>query len=142
MGGIKRRELMEAATVGGITLSIAGAATRLFSNEARAQGASPPAAWPDKRLLQLLKIEHPIVQAPMGFHTSPDMAAAVCKAGGLGSFSLWQTDSGAVAGCGSQDSCPNYQAVDLNFSTPLQNEMLQWKLHGSSDWQTITPSLV
>src|ERR1700731_1854732 len=86
MRGIKRRELMQAATVGGITLSIAGAATGLFSNEARAQGAPPPAAWPDKRLLQMLKIEHPIIQAPMGFHTSPEMAAAVCKAGGLGSF--------------------------------------------------------
>src|ERR1700739_1274953 len=86
MGGIERRELMKAATVGGITLPIAGAASKLFSNKALAQGAPQPAAWPNKRLLQLLKIEHPIIQAPMGMHTSPEMPVAVCKAGGLGSF--------------------------------------------------------
>ncbi len=43
-------------------------------------------AWPDNRLLDLLQIEHPIIQAPMGFHTSPNMPAAVCVSGGLGSF--------------------------------------------------------
>src|SRR5258708_25443875 len=118
MGGIKRRELMEAATVGGITLAIAGAATRLFSNQARAQGASPPAAWPDKRLLQLLKIEHPIIQAPMGFHTSPDMAAAVCKAGGARSFSFGRTTAAPIRGVVGQDPAPTTQPLNPKFFYP------------------------
>ena len=37
-------------------------------------------------LLRKLGVESPIVQAPMGLHTSPDMPIGVCKAGGLGSF--------------------------------------------------------
>src|SRR5882762_2080329 len=53
----------------------------------RAQGALlRSAAWPNRRLLDLLKIEHPIVQAPMGGHVSPNMPVAVSGAGGLGSF--------------------------------------------------------
>lgn len=48
--------------------------------------AAGPAPWPDRRLLDLLRIDHPIVQAPMGGHTSPDMPVAVANAGGLGSF--------------------------------------------------------
>ena len=87
MDDIERRELMKAAAVGGIAVSVGGAQTLLISNEAGAQGASlQTAAWPNKRLLALLKIDHPIIQAPMGFHVSPDMPAAVCESGGLGSF--------------------------------------------------------
>src|SRR5712671_7378868 len=87
MGGIERRELMKAAAIGGITFSIGDAQSLLASNETRAQEApSRAAAWSDRRLLDLLKIDHPIIQAPMGFHVSPDMPAAVCGSGGLGSF--------------------------------------------------------
>jgi len=50
--------------------------------KARAQGAPlRPAAWPNRRLLDLLKIEHPIVQAPMGGHVGPNMPVAVSGAG-------------------------------------------------------------
>lgn len=42
--------------------------------------------WPDTRLLDLLGIEHPIVQAPMAGSDSPALAAAVSAAGGLGSL--------------------------------------------------------
>jgi nitronate monooxygenase len=41
--------------------------------------------WPDRRLCELLGIEHPIIQAPMLGTTTPAMAAAVSNAGGLGS---------------------------------------------------------
>ena len=40
------------------------------------------------QLLELLKIELPIVQAPMAGVSSPDMAAAVSEAGGLGSIGV------------------------------------------------------
>jgi nitronate monooxygenase len=84
MGGIERRQLMKSATVGGIALSLGGAK---IAEEAGAQEARPHvASWPDRRLLDLLKIEHPLIQAPMGLHTSPAMPVAVCKAGALGSF--------------------------------------------------------
>jgi nitronate monooxygenase len=42
--------------------------------------------WPDRRLLDLFKIEIPIVQAPMAGSTDWELAAAVTGAGGLGSL--------------------------------------------------------
>lgn len=42
--------------------------------------------WPDHRLLELLGIELPIVQAPMAGATGGAMAVAVSEAGGLGSL--------------------------------------------------------
>ena len=42
--------------------------------------------WPDRRLLDLLKIKHPIVQAPMAGAMDWELAAAVSQAGGLGSL--------------------------------------------------------
>jgi nitronate monooxygenase len=84
MGDFERREFMKAAAVGGIALSISG----LAPNEMRAQGVTTAAAaWPNRRMLDLLKIDHPIIQAPMGGgHISQAMPVAVCAAGGLGSF--------------------------------------------------------
>jgi nitronate monooxygenase len=87
MHSIERRVFIKAAAVSGISLSIGGAQSLLTVNKAHAQAASPrAAAWPNKRLIDLFKIEHPIVQAPMGGHVSPDMPVAVSRAGGLGSF--------------------------------------------------------
>ena len=42
--------------------------------------------WPDRRLLELLNIEHPIVQAPMAGAMDWELVAAVSEAGGLGSL--------------------------------------------------------
>ena len=42
--------------------------------------------WPDRRLCTLLGIEHPIIQAPMVGPATPELAIAVCNAGGLGSL--------------------------------------------------------
>jgi nitronate monooxygenase len=43
--------------------------------------------WPRRTLQDLLGIEHPIIQAPMGGVTTPALAAAVSNAGALGSLS-------------------------------------------------------
>lgn len=87
MDSIERRAFLKVTAAGGIAFSLGGAQRLRIANEARAQGTPlRPAAWPNRRLLDLLKIEHPIVQAPMGGHVSPDMPVAVCGAGGLGSF--------------------------------------------------------
>jgi nitronate monooxygenase len=42
--------------------------------------------WPDRRLLDLLEIEHPIIQAPMAGAQDAELVAAVSEAGGLGSL--------------------------------------------------------
>lgn len=42
--------------------------------------------WPSRRLLDLLRIEHPIIQAPMAGFMDGDLVAAVSEAGGLGSL--------------------------------------------------------
>jgi len=43
-------------------------------------------AWPNRRFTDLVKIEHPIVLAPMAGSTDHDIAAEVAEAGGLGSI--------------------------------------------------------
>ena len=43
-------------------------------------------AWPNRRILDLLKIEHPIIQAPMAGSDSIALANAVSAAGGLSSL--------------------------------------------------------
>ncbi len=42
--------------------------------------------WPNTQLLDLLGIDHPIIQAPMAGSTTPELAAAVSNAGGMGSL--------------------------------------------------------
>lgn len=42
--------------------------------------------WPDRRLLDLLGMEHPVIQAPMAGAQGSALAAAVSEAGGLGSL--------------------------------------------------------
>jgi nitronate monooxygenase len=43
-------------------------------------------AWPNRQLIDLLKIEHPIILAPMAAFGSIELAAGVSKAGGLASI--------------------------------------------------------
>ncbi len=116
MGGIERRELMKAVAVGGVALSIGGAQGLLASNETRAQGAPPrAAAWPNRRLLDILKIEHPIIQAPMGFHISPAMPVAVCESGGLGSFPCSALTSAQVRDLVAKIRTQTTKPLNLNF---------------------------
>src|SRR5215831_13512278 len=43
--------------------------------------------WPDRRVIDLFGIEHPLILAPMAGVGTVDLAASVCAAGGLGSVS-------------------------------------------------------
>ena len=52
--------------------------------------------WPDRRLLELLNIEHPIVQAPMAGAMDWELTAAVSEAGGLGSLPCAMLNPGQV----------------------------------------------
>ena len=42
--------------------------------------------WPKTKLIDLLKITHPIIQGPMAGASTPELVAAVSNAGGLGSY--------------------------------------------------------
>jgi Nitronate monooxygenase len=85
--GVERGEAVKAAMVGEIALSLSGAQDLIGARGEHSQEAqSLAAAWPNRQLHDLFKIEHPLIQAPMGLHTSLAMPIAVCRAGGLGSF--------------------------------------------------------
>src|SRR5262245_23819978 len=43
-------------------------------------------SWPEPALIDLLGIEHPIIQAPMACASTAALAAAVSNAGALGGF--------------------------------------------------------
>ena len=42
--------------------------------------------WPDTRICDLLGVTHPIILSPMAGSAGPELAVAVCNAGGLGSL--------------------------------------------------------
>ena len=117
MAGIQRRELMKATAAGGITLSIGGVQSMLASNEARAQGTSSrPVGWPNRRFLDLVKIDHPIIQAPMGGgHISLDMPVAVCGSGGLGSFPCSSLTSARLREVVAKIRTQTVKPLNLNF---------------------------
>ena len=52
--------------------------------------------WPDSRITTLLKIQHPIIQAPMVGVTNAALVAAVSNAGGLGSHGAAPQSCGAL----------------------------------------------
>ena len=87
MGSIKRRVFMKSAVVGAIACTIEGTQVLFTANRATAQASVPRLLpWPNRRLLDLLGVEHPIIQAPMGGLVDSEMAVAVLTAGGLGSL--------------------------------------------------------
>jgi len=47
--------------------------------------------WTERRLLDLLELDHPVVQAPMAGASGPELVAAVSEQGALGSFGAAST---------------------------------------------------
>jgi hypothetical protein len=144
MDAIERRVFMKATAISGIALSIGGAQRLLTVNEAHAQGASPrAAAWPNKRLIDLLKIEHPIVQAPMGGHVTPDMTVAVSGAGGLGSFPCTARTPAQVREEVTKMRTRIGRPINLNFFCHASCcGMKRMRRFGESAWPRIMRSLV
>jgi len=139
MENIERRQPMKAAGAAGIALATSGSTNMLVPGNIRAQGTALR-AWPNRRLLDLLRIEHPIIQAPMGLHTSRDMPAAVSGSGGLGSLpcaTLTPVQLRDVVGkIRARTSKP------LNSSVISRGAMRHRKPLGLSAWAHITLSLV
>ena len=80
-----RRAFLGYATGLGAAISVARVAT------AEDQRSSVAAYVPSQRtqeLLSLFALKYPILQAPVGFASGPDLVIAVCKAGAMGSMAL------------------------------------------------------
>jgi nitronate monooxygenase len=73
------------------------------------------AGWPDRRILDLFAIELPILQAPMAGASTPEMAIAVCEAGGLGSLPCAQYDLAGAQAALAQVRAATPRPVNVNF---------------------------
>ena len=71
--------------------------------------------WPRRDLLDLLAIEHPIIQAPMAGSATPALAAAVSNAGGLGSLGCGTQPAGAVEEMARRLQAATNRPYNLNF---------------------------
>jgi len=68
-------------------------------------------------------VRHPIALAPMAFvGTAPDLAIAVCKAGGLGSLAVGPLPAEAVRGLIKAVKAATDGALNVNFITFLANQ--------------------
>ena len=71
--------------------------------------------WPDTRLIDLLGIDLPIIQAPMAGATTPALAAAVSEAGGLGSLGCAMLSPEDVALSAERLRSTSNRPFNLNF---------------------------
>jgi nitronate monooxygenase len=71
--------------------------------------------WKDRRLCDLLGIEHPIIQAPMAGSDTPALAAAVANAGGLGSIGCAVMSPEQFQATQTATRAATNRAVNMNF---------------------------
>ncbi len=71
--------------------------------------------WPNRRLCDLLGIEHPIIQAPMAGSDTPAMAAAVANAGGLGSIGCAVMSPEQFSAVYAETRSATNRALNMNF---------------------------
>src|SRR4051812_48206161 len=80
--------------------------------------------WPSRRLLDLLRIEHPIIQAPMAGVMDGDLVAAVSEAGGLGCLPCAMLNAEKLCQEVSKIRARTKKPIALNFFchvTPVPN---------------------
>jgi nitronate monooxygenase len=88
--------------------------------------------WPDRRLLDLVKIELPIVLAPMAGAMDWQLAAAVSEAGGLGSLPAAMLNPQQLRDQVAQFRARTTRPINLNFfchTPPVPNNAreAQWR---------------
>jgi nitronate monooxygenase len=71
--------------------------------------------WPDRRLLDLFGIEHPIVLAPMAGAMDTDLAIAVAQAGGLASLPVAMLDEAKMRAQVATFRAATDRPLNLNF---------------------------
>lgn len=100
-----------------------------------------------KNLLDILRIEKPILSAPMAGAAGPDLVAAVCNAGGYGVIPLWgQSTEHVSTGIDALRARTDRNfAVNLNLSFPYE-ELLDMCIakgvHGVSLFWGMEPSAI
>jgi nitronate monooxygenase len=72
-------------------------------------------SWTDRRVLELLQIELPIIQAPMAGPGTPELAIAVSDAGGLGSLPCTQWSVAQLRAALEVIGPSTARALNLNF---------------------------
>jgi nitronate monooxygenase len=80
--------------------------------------------WPDRRLLDLLKIDHPIILAPMAGVMDGGLVAAVSEAGGLGSLPCAMLNAEKIRDEVGKIRARTGRPINLNFFchvTPVPN---------------------
>jgi nitronate monooxygenase len=80
--------------------------------------------WPRTDLIDLLDIEHPLLQAPMGGESTPEMAIAVGNAGGLGGLGCSYLSNDELSDKVAQIRQGTSAPFNLNFfvhSPPAEN---------------------
>jgi nitronate monooxygenase len=71
--------------------------------------------WPDRRLMDLFGIEHPILLAPIAGAMDAELAIEVCEAGGLGSLPTAMIDPAQVRPEMARIRAGTRRPVNLNF---------------------------
>lgn len=71
--------------------------------------------WPDPRLQALFGITHPVLQAPMSGTATPDLAAAVSNAGGLGALACAEMTEAGLRASVAELRAKTAQPFNLNF---------------------------
>ena len=71
--------------------------------------------WPDRRLIELFKIELPIVQAPMAGAIDWELAAAAAEAGALGSLPCAMLNAQQIREQMGKIRARTKKPVNLNF---------------------------
>ncbi|MDP6953016.1 MAG: nitronate monooxygenase [Alphaproteobacteria bacterium] len=71
--------------------------------------------WPRHDLSELLGVSHPIIQAPMAGASTPEMAAAVANAGGLGSLGCARMSPDQLREQVGKTRAATNGAINLNF---------------------------
>lgn len=88
--------------------------------------------WPDEKILNVLGIELPIIQAPMAGVDTPELAVAVSQAGGLGSLACAMLSPDQIRSAWHKMRAQTDKPINLNFFCHDQKEkseiqQAQWK---------------
>jgi nitronate monooxygenase len=79
--------------------------------------------WPDRKILDLFEIEHPILLAPMAGPSTPELAIAVSEAGGLGAFGSAMSTPEQVRAVLGVIRQRTRKPLNLNFFTHLPPQL-------------------
>jgi len=93
--------------------------------------------WPDRRILEVFHIEHPILLAPMAGPSTAELAVAVSEAGGLGSLACAMSTPDQIRTALGIIRQRTSRPINLNFFThaapaPDAEREARWKARLSS----------